>query len=56
MPKGLLTAGVAGGIVRTFKSQLRGGNFMDSLAWIEMAVLWGFAALVIVLDRKNWDK
>ena len=29
---------------------------MDKLAWTEMIVLWGFAALVAVLDRKNWNK
>jgi hypothetical protein len=29
---------------------------MGALAWYEIAVLWGFAALVIILDRKNWDK
>jgi hypothetical protein len=32
------------------------GNGMGRLAWYEMAVLWGFAVLVIILDRKNWDK
>lgn len=29
---------------------------MGTLAWTELIVLWGFAVLVIVLDRKNWNK
>jgi len=29
---------------------------MDKLAWTEMFVLWGFAVLVALLDRKNWNK
>jgi hypothetical protein len=29
---------------------------MGSLAWIELITLWGFAVLVMILDRKNWDK
>jgi len=29
---------------------------MDKLAWTEMIVLWGFTALVVILDRKNWNK
>jgi hypothetical protein len=29
---------------------------MGALAWYELIVLWGFAALVMILDRKSWDK
>ncbi len=29
---------------------------MDSVVWYEMAGIWGFAVLVIILDRKNWTK
>jgi hypothetical protein len=29
---------------------------MGALAWTELIVFWGFTALVIILDRKNWDK
>ncbi len=29
---------------------------MGKLAWTELIVLWGFAVLVVILDRKNWNK
>jgi len=29
---------------------------MGTLAWGELIVLWGFTVLVIVLDRRNWNK
>ena len=29
---------------------------MGTLAWTELIVLWGFAVLVVILDRKNWNK
>lgn len=29
---------------------------MGSLAWYELISLWGFAVLIMILDRKNWDK
>jgi hypothetical protein len=29
---------------------------MGTLAWSELIVLWGFTVLVIILDRKNWNK
>ncbi len=28
---------------------------MGTLAWSELIVLWGFAVLVTILDRKNWQ-
>jgi hypothetical protein len=38
------------------ESQQAKDNGMGKLAWTELIVLWGFAALVIILDRKNWNK
>jgi hypothetical protein len=29
---------------------------MGKLAWTELIVLWGFAVLVVILDRKNWNR
>ena len=29
---------------------------MDSLVWYEIVGIWGFAILVMILDRKNWRK
>jgi hypothetical protein len=29
---------------------------MGALAWYEMAALWGFCVLVIILDQKNLPK
>ncbi len=29
---------------------------MSALAWYELITLWGFAVLVMILDRKNWNK
>jgi hypothetical protein len=29
---------------------------MGALAWYELAALWGFTVLVIILDQKNLPK
>jgi hypothetical protein len=29
---------------------------MGALVWYEIIGIWGFAALVIVTDQKNWRK
>ncbi len=29
---------------------------MDALVWYEIAGIWGFTLLVIILDQKNWRK
>lgn len=29
---------------------------MGKLAWTELIVLWRFAFMVAILDRKNWTK
>jgi hypothetical protein len=29
---------------------------MDAIVWYEIVGIWGFALLVIILDRKNWNK
>ncbi len=29
---------------------------MNALVWYEIAGIWGFAILVIILDQKNWRK
>jgi hypothetical protein len=35
---------------------IKRGKSMGALAWYELIVFWGFAVLIVILDRKNWNK
>ncbi len=29
---------------------------MDKVVWYEMALIWGLAIFIVIVDRKNWNR